>query len=191
MDRNLKLIAVVALVTCVFASSAFAQMRRGGRFHSRQRAPGPVYSGFGFGGATLFDLYQSGDIPVPPYFSLHPPVYYDRIVPQAYGSSPFAYPYTWWQQYGFPSVNLPGPYAHAPVMGPTVIENHHVPTVVPETTESPTEAKPAEEEARAVDRKVAQKAPVPLWIVNPYVTPNDVAPNDEHDSPQVRLAAGQ
>lgn len=30
--------------------------------------------------------------PNPPYFALHPPVYYDRIVPRAYGMSPYAAP---------------------------------------------------------------------------------------------------
>ena len=30
--------------------------------------------------------------PKPPYFALHPPVYYDRVVPRAYGMSPFAAP---------------------------------------------------------------------------------------------------
>lgn len=30
--------------------------------------------------------------PRPPYFALHPPVYYDRIVPRAIGYSPFALP---------------------------------------------------------------------------------------------------
>lgn len=28
----------------------------------------------------------------PPYFALYPPVYYDRIVPRAYGISPYAVP---------------------------------------------------------------------------------------------------
>ena len=38
---------------------------------------------------------QSGNrviAPNPPYFAMHPPVYYDRIVPRAYGISPFAVP---------------------------------------------------------------------------------------------------
>ena len=30
--------------------------------------------------------------PRPPYFALHPPVYYDRVVPRAIGYSPFAVP---------------------------------------------------------------------------------------------------
>jgi hypothetical protein len=37
-------------------------------------------------------LYSSSRIPVPPYFALHPPVYYSYPVPRPYGYSPYAYP---------------------------------------------------------------------------------------------------
>ncbi|NQT14106.1 MAG: hypothetical protein HQ582_15235 [Planctomycetes bacterium] len=37
-------------------------------------------------------LYSAGHIPVPPYFSLHPPVYYSVPVARTYGYSPYAYP---------------------------------------------------------------------------------------------------
>lgn len=37
-------------------------------------------------------LYGSGYVPVPPYFSIHPPVYYSRqIIYRPMGDSPFAY----------------------------------------------------------------------------------------------------
>ena len=39
-------------------------------------------------------LYSLGRVPVPPYFSLHPPVYYSYPVPRTYGYSPYAYPGT-------------------------------------------------------------------------------------------------
>ena len=56
--------------------------------------------GFGYGGyvwsspypADLTPLYSVGAIPLPPYFALHPPVYYDVPVPRTYGYSPWAYP---------------------------------------------------------------------------------------------------
>ena len=56
--------------------------------------------GFGYGGfvwsspypADLTHLYSVGAIPRPPYFALHPPVYYDVPVPRTYGYSPWAYP---------------------------------------------------------------------------------------------------
>jgi hypothetical protein len=52
---------------------------------------GSGYGGFGYGQGFAPWLYQSGHIPVPPYFALHPPVYYSQPVPRTYGYSPFAY----------------------------------------------------------------------------------------------------
>lgn len=37
-------------------------------------------------------LHSSGQIPVPPYFAIHPPVYYSLPVARTYGYSPYAYP---------------------------------------------------------------------------------------------------
>lgn len=59
-------------------------------------APG----GYGYGGSCghffgdggFSNLYNQGFIPVPPYFALHPPVYYSVPVPRTYGYSPFPYP---------------------------------------------------------------------------------------------------
>ena len=46
---------------------------------------------YGLGG--FYEMpYSMGRIPTPPYFSLHPPVYYRAAVPRNYGYSPFAYP---------------------------------------------------------------------------------------------------
>ena len=36
--------------------------------------------------------YASSRIPTPPYFAIHPPVYYSYPVPRTYGYSPYAYP---------------------------------------------------------------------------------------------------
>lgn len=36
--------------------------------------------------------YSLGQVPTPPYFALHPPVYYSVPVPRTYGYSPYAYP---------------------------------------------------------------------------------------------------
>jgi hypothetical protein len=47
-------------------------------------------NGYGPGGGCGSSLYSLGRIPVPPYFALHPPVYYSGITPTTYGSSPFA-----------------------------------------------------------------------------------------------------
>lgn len=64
------------------------------------QAQGYVGSGIGCGfGAVgygsfgqLGSPYALGRIPVPPYFALHPPVYYSQPVARTYGYSPFAYP---------------------------------------------------------------------------------------------------
>jgi hypothetical protein len=38
--------------------------------------------------------YAMDRIPTPPYFAIHPPVYYSYPVPRTYGYSPYAYPGT-------------------------------------------------------------------------------------------------
>jgi hypothetical protein len=69
---------------------------------------GFAYPGFfGYYGSP----YSLGLIPTPPYFALHPPVYYSVPVPRTYGYSPYAYPGT-----------MPTP----EVVEPEVIENPHV-----------------------------------------------------------------
>ena len=57
--------------------------------------PVQVWYGLGNGYGSEFgrmSLYHSGHIPTPPYFAIHPPVYYSAPVPRTYGYSPFAYP---------------------------------------------------------------------------------------------------
>lgn len=64
--------------------------------------------------ADLTPLYSVGAIPTPPYFALHPPVYYDMPVPRTYGYGPWAYP----------------PYMTTPEIEepePQIIENKYVP----------------------------------------------------------------
>ena len=43
--------------------------------------------GYGNNGPAAYAL---GNIPAPPYFALHPPVYYSNPTPRTYGRSPFA-----------------------------------------------------------------------------------------------------
>lgn len=83
--------------------------------------------------------YGLGMVPVPPYFALHPPVYYSNFVPRPYGFSPYALP--------------PGVPPIEPVVEvkPVEIKNPHV--------------KPKAEAEPASDRV----AVTPLVIENPYV----------------------
>jgi hypothetical protein len=85
-------------------------------------------------------LYRTGAIPIPPYFALHPPVYYSQPVARPYGYSPFAYP---------GSVRTP---EIAPVVAAKAITNPHV---------TPTKTK------KSVDLNLTSNQ---LEILNPFVT---------------------
>lgn len=78
--RTLSLFAVAFAAVCLSTQSASAQ--------------DPYCSG-GFPWNNYFSSpYASSRIPTPPYFSIHPPVYYSVPVPRTYGHSPYAYPGT-------------------------------------------------------------------------------------------------
>jgi hypothetical protein len=56
-----------------------------------------VFYGYGAGSGYFGDhgrasMYTTGLVPTPPYFAIHPPVYYSVPVPRPYGYSPYAYP---------------------------------------------------------------------------------------------------
>jgi hypothetical protein len=79
MIRNLLLASLAAGLFVLVGQTASAQ-----------------YGGFPFGGYgynTGYGLpYWTTSVPTPPYYALHPPVYYSVPVPRTYGYSPFAYP---------------------------------------------------------------------------------------------------
>lgn len=79
--KRLFMLAAIAAAT-IFSAGSEAHAQIGG---------GLFYGG-GFGQTTIWDLYRSGQIPVPPYFALNPPVYYSYPVPRTYGYSPWPYP---------------------------------------------------------------------------------------------------
>ena len=142
-----KLVVVAGLMAVAFGgvvnSDACAQGLAGGGFKGRVGG-GPFVGGFGGTSfSTVWDLYLRGNIPVPPYFALHPPVYYSYPVPRPYGYSPFAYP---------PTVKTPEVLASAP----TTIHNPYVPSSVKQGAEES-------------DRVTKHIAPRPLIIENPYV----------------------
>lgn len=74
--------------------------------------------------ADLSSMYSVGAIHLPPYFALHPPVYYEMPVPRTYGYSPWAYP-----------PYVPTPEIEAPV--PEIIQNKFVPQPVKGASEKP------------------------------------------------------
>ena len=73
-----------------------------------------AYGSYGFAHPGFFGYsgspYSLGLIPTPPYYSIHPPVYYSHSVPRTYGYSPYAYPGT-----------VPTP----EVVEPEIIDNPH------------------------------------------------------------------
>ncbi len=113
--------------------------------------------GFGYGGAAPYSIfgggafnggqsYINGQIPIPPYFALHPPVYYSAPVPRSYGYSPYAYP-------GY------APTPPAPVLvEPEVVENQYCPAAVQKLEQK-------EKAGKATDDFAKQSQ----WIANPFV----------------------
>jgi len=125
------------------------------------------YGGFGPGYGAFGGYYNYGIqpyVPAPPYFALHPPVYYGQRYTRPYGDNPFA----------APSQLQPNP-SYAPsrhVERSLTVNNPYslpmAPEFVPNTVPAPVNAVPA--------------SPVvvsPLVIDNPYF------------QPEVRLADGK
>ena len=80
--------------------------------------PGNAATGYYSGNFGYYNmlsrLYNTGHVPVPPYFALQPPVYYSQPVARPYGYSPYAYP-RW--------IETPQP---KPVVKPAMISNPFV-----------------------------------------------------------------
>jgi len=76
----------LCLLAAAFAVSGEARADhygpRGGFFNG-----GLPYFGYGYSGS----LYGLGRLFVPPYYAVHPPVYYSGVTPRTYGDSPFAW----------------------------------------------------------------------------------------------------
>ena len=148
--RNIRLIIAIAL--------AFGGAMSLAAFEAEAGEPGYGYGGYfgnyGFGGYGLgYGLpYATGRIPTPPYFSIHPPVYYSQPVPRTYGYSPFAYPGT-----------VPTPEVSVAPAASVTIENPYV-----EQTNA-VDSKKDGEPTPASDDDFANAEPQPQTIVNPYV----------------------
>ncbi len=77
--------------------------------------------------------YRSGRIPTPPYFSIHPPVYYGRRVSMTYGDSPLIHPVTVSRRVNSAHVPIPAVIINPYVAGPPSIETEteiHTPNEV-------------------------------------------------------------
>lgn len=129
---------VLLLAATAVAVVAVSDARAGGGI-----SPGIPYFGYGYSGS----LYGLGYVPVPPYFSLHPPVYYGDRYARPYGASPFA-----------SSCDLKGNDNYMPVPDGANIEDyrpaHHMGNLGMRT---------------GMNRRVAKARP--LSITNPFCSP--------------------
>ncbi len=108
---------------------------------------------FGCGGS----LYGLGYVPVPPYFAIHPPVYYGERYYRSYGESPFARP-----DYS----SRPQRVRVEVIINPFVSQ--------PAATSGPAASKPAE--AKPSPDQVTVR---PQIIMNPYYTPETKVASSE------------
>ncbi|MCC6508797.1 MAG: hypothetical protein IT423_06800 [Pirellulaceae bacterium] len=109
---------------------------------------------FGFGAANNNGIRSF--VPAPPYFALHPPVYYGKRYTRPYGDSPFAS----WPQLRSPANYQPTP---APNYAPAVI---YANPVVDPNHGSAVPASPVVRSIRTIE---------PLVIDNPYYRSTDAA----------------
>lgn len=141
--KSLAPMAVVAVAVIMLAAPSEANAQFGNGYG------GGVFGGGVFGGYS--SPYATDRIPTPPYFSLHPPVYYSVPVPRTYGYSPLPY-----------NGNVRTPdIAPAPAT-PLSIVNPYV--TQPANAEVAPKTAPADG-----DTAVAK----PLMIVNPFVKKKD------------------
>lgn len=116
-------------------------------YHPLTRGLGGGFGGYG-GCADGLSLYRGRQVPVPPYFALHPPVYYSAPVARPYGYSPFPYP---------GDVRTPEPVVGVARAAAKVVEN---PFAAPMR-------KATEKKAELAEDSVAASAP--QSIRNPFV----------------------
>ncbi len=128
---------------------------------------------FGYGGYGYYNYGIRPYVPAPPYFALHPPVYYGARYTRPYGDSPFASP-----------SQLRPTASYAPTRhverSLTVNNPYAVMPMVPETIQAPMQM-PAPDAQPAPVNTVAPSPVVvkPLIIDNPYFQPEVKLANDQ------------
>jgi len=137
----------------LFSACAFAVLAFGG-FSSTQ-AIDPVY-GFPFGYSLGYQFSFRNRLPTPPYFAIHPPVYYGARHVRPYGESPYA---------SFPLLGSLPDYGPVPAVRTAAIErtitNPHAEPCCAEGAE------PAQDKPQV---QIVAESPVgkPRLIVNPF-----------------------
>ncbi|MEM9186486.1 MAG: hypothetical protein AAGB00_08340 [Planctomycetota bacterium] len=139
----LSMVAAIALVGFTEQAASAQGFAGSGRLFGQ-------FGGFGgFGSTNIFDLYRTGQTPIPPYFALNPPVYYSYPVPRTYGYSPFYYP---------GDIKTPDVIVE---IQPAMIHNPFVPS---STTATPEPENQVNNEARPAEPPTAG----PLMVENPF-----------------------
>jgi hypothetical protein len=81
----MKRLVLIVLALCALPAAA----GRADDLYRGYYGYGFPWFGYGNNGPAAYAL---GNIPTPPYFALHPPVYYSHPIARPYGHSPFACP---------------------------------------------------------------------------------------------------
>ena len=68
--------AAIICATLLVASLMYTNQSQAQNYFDGGIHPGVPYFGFGYSGS----LYGLGYVPVPPYYALHPPVYYSHEI---------------------------------------------------------------------------------------------------------------
>jgi len=91
MIRTLTFVFSLLVLSAASANVAQAQFPYGGDL-----AAWNGWGGYGYGNGWGYLGTRVGYVPQPPYFAIHPPVYYsEQIIRRPYGTSPFAWPSTY------------------------------------------------------------------------------------------------
>ena len=124
---RIRCLAVLLLLAAMFTSSRTVHAQQGcgglGGF-------GPGYYGYLYGYGQSFASLGN----LPPYFSLHPPVYYGKIRPLTYGDSPFVYPFGYDNRHTSP--HRQG-YLTQPAAKPLMITNPYASAGSPDAAPAP------------------------------------------------------
>ena len=80
----MKLHRLLLAIAAIGLANVFVTEVRAGDFQGRSGLP---WFAYGYSGS----LYGLGRLPVPPYYAIHPPVYYSLPQARSYGHSPFAH----------------------------------------------------------------------------------------------------
>ncbi len=152
---NMKIYLTAVLCAIALVSSAGQASAQCGGFGG---------GGFGYGGYGYYNFGIHPYVPAPPYFALHPPVYYGARYTRPYGDSPFA----------APSQLQPTP-SYAPtrhVERALTVNNPYVMPMMPEAMPAPAPMQvPSVQPAPANPVAPSPVVVKPMVIDNPYFQP--------------------